>query len=457
MSRSVSRSTSLIRRLVTGAVVAAFGVSVLSGCVGTSPSAGSTKDDGVGQYVLTPDTVPHDASAPITVWVDEARAQGFKDFAKAHPEYKFDIQTISGSDFLTKIQLANRAGSGWPDIVFPNKYLANLATKQYDYFTQPLNGIIPKKVLDAFGTSNDAYKTSDGYLLGLRNDVAPSVFYYNTEEFTQFGYQVPKTMDDLVALAEDVKANHPGYILQFNGNGWMTDLQFLQSSGCPYQQLTGNGDLRIALSDSKCTRAVDVLDKLLATGVVQIKDLTDAQSQTLAGDGKLLATVNAVWRADYTFPGMGWKAGTLGVAAMPTWGDAKGDDSVGYEGGGFFALSRHAKNMKGALEALTYVATSDDVQLAAPTMPAYGPAQTKWLDQKVPKNKLYADPTEAEKVYAEAAAHMDTVNALTQVDVTGTFPIEKVQQGSTFADVMPNWASKMTEQARAAGIAVVTK
>ena len=454
MSHAASRSGSLIRKLFVGAAVAAVAAVALSGCAGSPPSATAT-DKGIGQYVLTPDTVPHDKKATITVWVDEARAQGFKDFAKLHPEYKFDIQTISGSDFLTKIQLANRAGSGWPDIVFPNKYLSQLASKQYDYFTQPLNGIISKKILDGFGTSNDAYKTSDGYLLGLRNDVAPSVFYYNTEKFKEYGYTVPKTMDDLVALAEDVQKNHPGDILQFNGNGWMTDLQFLQSSGCPYQQLTSTGELRMNLQDPTCTRALNVLDKLLATGVIQIKDLTDAQSQTLGSDGTLLASINAVWRADYTFPGMGWKDGTLGVAPMPSWGS--GDNATGYEGGGFFAVSRHAKNMKGALEAVTWVATSDHVQLAAPTEPAYQPVQAKWLAQKVPQNKLYADPAEVQKVYAEAAANMDTVNALTAVDVTGTYPIEKVQQGATFSDEVLTWVAQMTQQAQSAGLAVTTK
>ena len=44
----------------------------------------------------------------------------------------------------------------------------------------------------------------DGKLICLRNDIAPNIFYYNVPKFEEFGYTVPTTWEEYIALAEKV-------------------------------------------------------------------------------------------------------------------------------------------------------------------------------------------------------------------------------------------------------------
>ena len=64
-----------------------------------------------------------DAKSTITVWVDAARLAAAEAFQKANPDVKIKVVTYDGSangsnSFKTKMQLFDRAGSGWPDVVF---------------------------------------------------------------------------------------------------------------------------------------------------------------------------------------------------------------------------------------------------------------------------------------------------------------------------------------------------
>src|SRR5438094_330399 len=64
-----------------------------------------------------------DVSGSITVWVDAAREPVADAYIKSHPNVKvtkvvFDGDGNGATDLQTKIQLWNRTGSGWPDVVF---------------------------------------------------------------------------------------------------------------------------------------------------------------------------------------------------------------------------------------------------------------------------------------------------------------------------------------------------
>ena len=63
------------------------------------------------------------ASGSLTVWVDAPRLPVAKLYAKTHPNVKVKIVTYDGdgngaTTMQTKIQLWNRTGHGWPDVVF---------------------------------------------------------------------------------------------------------------------------------------------------------------------------------------------------------------------------------------------------------------------------------------------------------------------------------------------------
>ena len=91
----------------------------------------------------------------ITVWVDAVRLPAAKAYVKAHPNVKVKIVTYDGdgngaTTLQAKIQLWNRTGKGWPDVIFSQQ--ANdpvwMASKPFDY-AAPVKGLIPAKILSA--------------------------------------------------------------------------------------------------------------------------------------------------------------------------------------------------------------------------------------------------------------------------------------------------------------------
>jgi ABC-type glycerol-3-phosphate transport system substrate-binding protein len=99
--------------------LAAASLAACSG--GQSIGGGSGTASNSSPYGFT--TAKQDASAPITVWVDSTRLAAAQAFEKANPSIKIKIVTYDGdangsNSFRTKMELFNRAGSGWPDVVF---------------------------------------------------------------------------------------------------------------------------------------------------------------------------------------------------------------------------------------------------------------------------------------------------------------------------------------------------
>src|SRR6476659_10071062 len=88
------------------------------------------------------------ASGAITVWVAAVRLPAAKKYVKTHPQVKVKIVTYDGdgngaTTLQAKIQLWNRVGKGWPDVIFTEQ--ANdpvwMASKQFDY-AATVNGLI---------------------------------------------------------------------------------------------------------------------------------------------------------------------------------------------------------------------------------------------------------------------------------------------------------------------------
>ena len=90
-------------------------------------------------------------SGSITVWVDAVRLPVAKLYAKTHPNVHLNIVTYDGdgngaTTMQTKIQLWNRTGNGWPDVIFTEQ--ANdpvwMGQKPFD-FAMDLKGAFPRR------------------------------------------------------------------------------------------------------------------------------------------------------------------------------------------------------------------------------------------------------------------------------------------------------------------------
>ena len=442
---------SRFRKLAALAAVGALALT-LSACV--APDDGSASNS--QSYVLSPDKVPNDKKATVVVWADAVRQAGLETYKADHPDVKLDVQIIPIDQMLAKIQLANRAKKGWPDVVFTSdSALAAIASSQYENFVQPLDGLIDEKTIKNFGSSLDPC-TINGSLYCLRNDIAPDVMYYSTQGFEEIGAEVPTTFEELEALADDLAANHPEYKIQLHGSDYRAYFHIYNASNCPYVTPKGENDLVVDLTDSRCVRASKLIDKLVADKVL----ITDALSpdQLKAMGSKMLLTLNAVWRAGSMGDMLGYAPGTLGVAKVPAWKGDEANSRTGNEGGGSWAVSRHAKNMKGAIDLATYMSTDSKWLDSTITFPAYQPAQQAWLDANLPKIKSLADPSGVADVFKDSAERLGTIVPWLRFDPRQEFPVQEVQAGDSVTDkVADDFANRLINAGTAAGYHVSLK
>src|SRR5436305_7111450 len=135
------------RRLWPVVVVAAL---AMAGC-SASPSASPGGSNAPGKV-----------GGDLTIWVDAARLPVAQAYAKAHPGVHANIVTYDGdgngaTTLQTKIQLWNRTGKGWPDVLFSEQVNDPvwMAQKPFE-FAAPIKDLIPQNVLGQWPASSTA-------------------------------------------------------------------------------------------------------------------------------------------------------------------------------------------------------------------------------------------------------------------------------------------------------------
>jgi ABC-type glycerol-3-phosphate transport system substrate-binding protein len=105
-------------------------------------------------------------SGSITVWVDAVRLPVAKLYVKTHRSVHVNLVTYDGdgngaTTMQTKIQLWNRTGKGWPDVVFTEQ--ANdpvwMAQPPFD-FALNLKGVFPAALLRGWPAPSLAQSTA---------------------------------------------------------------------------------------------------------------------------------------------------------------------------------------------------------------------------------------------------------------------------------------------------------
>ena len=436
----------------TGAFAATAGI--LSACVLAGsfvPAAASP----------TRATQASSSDQTVTVWTDGPRLPGFKLFQKTHPSVKLNIVLYDGdasADLPTKIALYNRAGSGWPDVVFSgNQVDAAWASDTQYHFAAPLNkGLVPQSLLNGFATGSLAPCTFNGVVYCLRNDIAQDVLWYNKTLMTKWGYSVPTTWPQYQALGEKVAAQHPGYIIGEIGNTNSADAYFAGSE-CPAQELVGNLKVEIDTTAPDCTRMANLLDPLIKDG--SITDLPAGSNDYVKKyrPNKVLMDYAASWYGEYIFEDLlKTPKGEMAAALPPTW---PGDSYTGDQGGGIYLVSSHAANPKLAAEVAEFMATSISFQgnpVTAPTYPAYKPAAAVWLKAVNASGYFAHSPAGVFTVTANelwpgwSALTFDTDLNWANTVVAG------ITAGKSIASLLGPWGTSLKNQAQSLGYSVVS-
>ena len=352
----------------------------------------------LGASLVTP--VATQAAIPsITIWVDSPRLPGAQLYAKIMKgKVNVNVQLHAQGDLVAKVQLFNTVKKGWPDVVFgPPNDVAFLKNPLVNDALQ-LDALQPASVWKAFGAGNN-WCLLNGHYYCVKNDLAQTVLWYNKSMMTQFGYKVPTTMAEFVAIGVDLAKNHPGYSLGSLGDQAAYS-SFLEPSQCPLNVAKSDTVVVINSKSPNCTRVATALQPLIDSGVLDVRTPFDAgYIKDVAQAGKWLMAIGPSWWGQFVLrPASSYNvpAGVIATAPMPTWPGAKAYS--GEYGGGIYTISTHTKYPKEALafamfmvgDARNLVSVANpDGSHGAPTYPAYGPGNKIWV-KAVAKDPYYA-------------------------------------------------------------------
>ncbi|MGH8868773.1 MAG: ABC transporter substrate-binding protein [Actinomycetes bacterium] len=427
----------------------------------TACSAGLDDADGDPDAPYGFKTSKQAANSPIKVWVDASREPAAQAFEKAFPDVEIDIETYDGGadgsgSFQTKVEAFNQAGSGWPDVVFSTQNNdAAWASQGTEPFAAPLDeGYFDESFLDGFTPGALAPLTVEGTVYGLRNDLAPTVTWYDQKLMDEFGYTVPTTWEEYEALGKKVAAEHPGYIVGGVGDSFAEEVYFWGAKA-PINVVDGADGFSSDTSDPRSEAMAKLLDNLIDAGVL-------AQESVFSPDfvqkytGKVLMMPGPVWYSGALFANkdsLDAEPGTIGAALPLAW---EGEEAVaGNVGGGTWFISQHSKNLDAAKKFLEFVTSDERYQVdLAPGLPAYASVADKWL-AKQEENGFFTGDFAA-NVSAAAAQIWDGWGypRFSQEAVWAKTVTPELAGGKNLVDLLPTWEKAIKNEAQVNGYTV---
>ncbi|MEV4560685.1 ABC transporter substrate-binding protein [Kitasatospora sp. NPDC049285] len=440
--------TSGKRRAALLACCAAAAALTLTAC-SSGGGTGTTAKDGFAQ-------APQKDGA-LTVWVDATRMDAAKLYQQLHPEVKLDIVSYdgdaNGSNYLqTKVQLFNRTGKGWPDVVFSSQN--NEASWAVDAgFAAPLNkGLVPADTLGKFAEGANNPCTVDGTVYCLRNDLSQAVLWYNAPLMKQFGYQLPTTWEEYQALGEKVAAEHPGYLVGDAGDSYTPEI-YLWASKCGANHITGPKAVSVNTSGEACTKMAKLMDTLITDKSMSISGVFSTDFAKNQAD-KVLLMPGPAWYGGAVFKDtLKTPAKTIGAAPLPQW---KGDSSpsTGNVGGGTWLLSQHSEHLKAATDFLTWVTTDTAYQgEKAPGFPAHAPSAEAWLKGQ-DASGYFASDLSALKTASSQVWNGWGSGQYSQEAIWAATVKPGMTQGKTIVSMLPAWQEAIVKYAESDGYKV---
>lgn len=450
------------RRTVLRTAAAALSLAttaVLAGCASADSSTGTSSSQSAFKPVTQKD------GSQITVWADSTRLPSVKAYQKAHPDVKMKVVTYDGgadgSSYLqSKVQLFDRTGSGWPDVVFGSPTDVTWASEPTKpgakAFAAPLDDkLVPQGTLDGFAKGSLTPCQFNDHTYCLRNDIAQVVLWYNKPLMDKWSYKAPTTWEQYEALGKRVAKEHPGYLVGSIGDTNSHESYFW-SGQCPAFSLVEPDTLRSDLKDEKCVRMAKMLDSLVSAEAVTTKGFFSQGFAKDSGD-KVLMAYGPSWYGQYVFKtAFNTPAKQMAVGAPLGW-EGESAPATGNVGGGVWMVSSHSANLKASTDLVTWLATSDENQAAAPTYPAYTKAAEAWLAN--PANSDYF-ANDVSKPFQQAADQVWTGWSNTKFsDATAwsSVVLPALTAGKTLESTLPAWQREISNQAKADGYQVVNE
>ncbi|MFI1093217.1 ABC transporter substrate-binding protein [Streptomyces sp. NPDC020917] len=439
-------------RTALAAVLAGMAVAA-AGCGSATPPAAKASP---GAAAFKP--VTQDDSSPITIWVDATRVAAVKAYQAAHPSVKINMVTYSGdaggaNDLQTKVQLFDRTGSGWPDVVWPGIQDPTWAASGAHPFAAPIGDLISKDTLTKYASGAMSLCTFNGHIYCLRNDLAQNVLWYNKSLMDKFGYTVPTTWEAWEQLGLRVAKEHPGYLVGEVGSTSAEEIYFYGAQ-CPMNQVTGDKTVKVNLQDPHCTKMAGLLDRLLAANALGKVGKFDTGFIKNSAD-KILMMPGPAWYGQVVFASAyHTPAGQVAAAPPPNFGDDP-TSHTGAVGGGMWMVSSHSKNLKADLDFVQWVTQDPGFTASQGTYPAYRPAAAGWLKNQQASGYFANDigpvlTSAADKIWSGWTQSAP----FSQESIYGTTIVPAITAGHTITSRLADWQSAIENKAKSLGYTV---
>lgn len=208
----------------------------------------------------------------------------------------------------------------------------------------------------------------DGKLYGLPRNTDVAGFYYNQKMFEDNGWEVPKTYDDLLALAGKISDAGITPLAMDGGDGWplavyLSDILF-KLTGPDYASTVSNAIANGDFSDPAYTKAAQLLYDSAKAGLFQNGfDTQDyGTAQNLFTNGQAAMFYMGSWEASMALnediPEE--VRDNIRVFTMPTieGGVGTATDIAAWNGGGY-AVSESSENKEEAIKFLNFMYQPD--------------------------------------------------------------------------------------------------
>jgi multiple sugar transport system substrate-binding protein len=438
----------------------AVAASIAMLAVGCSGPAG----EGSGDYGFpAPEQVP---DSPITIWVDADRTAIAEAFQEDHPEITVNIETYDGNaggsdSFHTKISLFDQAGEGWPDVVWSGQVNdASWAAKEQNgvqAFAAALDqGVLDQEFLDEYTANALDPVTVDGHVYGVRDNLAPVVFWYNKALFDEFGYEIPETWEDYQALGDKLAAEHPGYILGSIGDPFTAVLTNMWAAQAPIYTVDGD-TFSADFEDDHSTRMIELMDHMFANGTLAIEGLFTADFPAAYKD-KVLGIPGPTWFTGAIIQNpdiLNAPAGTWGAGYPLHW---EGEEiATGNVGGGFWYGSSHSTNLDAVAEFLQYAVSGPRSVELITGLPAHEATASEWLDVQADSG-YWANSDTFKDVVSTAASNIwqgwGATLSFSSEPAWAEIVAPALASGGTIASVVEEWQTKYENDAQVNGYTV---
>jgi multiple sugar transport system substrate-binding protein len=301
-------------------VIASLSIAACGGASTTAPTAAPTAAPAL------PTAAPTTAAAqPVTlnIWhhwgPDDAKGAPlqsvFKDFMAANPNITIKDSVYVDADIPLKVETASAAKQE-PDLVFSVKFGSVIGWTDSGV-ALPVNDYIKQWGLDGKfkDTALSNYTQSDGKIQAFPLEGFTWPIWYNTKVLQAAGVGIPKTTDDLIAMAAKVRAIGDQPVIASGSDGMGQELFTLI--------------VQSTMSDADAVKVFGQGDWTVPSAVAGVKLFTQLRDAKVFADG--------VEGIDFATGNTTYFSGTVAMAHFGAWsfGDAPKDLLPNITLGGF--------------------------------------------------------------------------------------------------------------------------